>query len=48
MSDVVDNLMRRVAEYYGISVDELKHRITVGGETLVHQYYVSTYGEDSV
>lgn len=42
---IVDELYENVAKYHGITVNELRRRITENGETLVHQYYVGTYGE---
>jgi hypothetical protein len=35
-----DRLMQGACEYHGISMKELHQRITVGGESLMHQYYL--------
>lgn len=41
--NVVNRLYKDVALWYNITVDELKHRTTVGGEKLIHQYYTEKY-----
>ncbi len=35
-----DSLMKGACKYHGISMKELHQRITVGGEDLMHQYYL--------
>lgn len=41
--EVVDTLYKNVAQHFNITVKELIHRTTVGGETLIHQYYTEKY-----
>ena len=36
----VDRLEAGACAYHGITVKELRYRTTVGGEQLMHQYYV--------
>jgi hypothetical protein len=38
-----DRLMKGACEYYSISMEELHRRITVGGESLMHQYYLAAF-----
>jgi len=40
----IEQLMKDAAEYHGITVEELRHRLIVNGEPLMHEYYVGTGG----
>ena len=41
--NAIDRLYSEAAQYFNITVKELQHRITVGGETLIHQYHTHKY-----
>ena len=41
--ETIDTLYNEAAAYFGITIKELKHRITIGGETLIHQYHTHKY-----
>lgn len=41
--EAVNALMEGACKYHGISMKELHQRITVGGEDLMHQYYLSAF-----
>ena len=44
----IDKLMTDAAKWHGISVEELRRRLTQNGEPLVHLYYVQKYGDDFI
>lgn len=45
MQESVDELYTKVAEYYGITIQELKQRITEG-EKLIHRYYLEAFDNE--
>lgn len=41
--EAIDKLYNDAASHFGITVKELVHRTTAGGETLIHQYRTHKY-----
>jgi hypothetical protein len=46
LREFIDELYENVAKYHNTTVAEVIRRSTLLGESLVHQYYIGTYGED--
>jgi len=48
LHELINELYENVAKYHNTTVTEVIRRSTLFGETLVHQYYIGTYGEDFI